>query len=67
MKLCPLLLREGFLNEKGKMRPEKNWIEEVCRDCPLEKSGGGCVYDKAEPVSETDRGILLGGKDATKN
>lgn len=59
MKRCIRLERAGFLNSKGKLRPEKNWLEEACRDCPLEKIKGYCVYDKAEPISEEDK-ILLG-------
>jgi len=62
MKRCPLLVKRGFLNKKGSLRPEKNWIEQACRDCPLEKSGRGCVYEKAEPISKEDGEILSGGK-----
>ena len=59
MKICLLLAKHGFLEKNGKMCRERNWIEEVCSQCPLTTSGQDCVYEKAGAVSKEDRITLL--------
>ena len=60
MKLCPLLVKEGFLEKNGRMRRDKNWIERVCCYCPLEKTKGYCIYDFPRAISAEEIKLLLG-------
>lgn len=62
MKLCPLLESKGvYANDPG-YGLKKNWIKELCGECPLwdeETQTGYCVYDKSGPISKEDEKALL--------
>ena len=59
LKLCPRLAKYDIF-KSDYMKEE---VAKICLNCPLDKYGLPCIYDKPGPISKEDRGILLGGED----